>query len=104
MVQHDDLGSEIGDSSCGLVLRIGGDVSTLDVLHADVLDVETNVVTGNSLGKRLVVHLNGLDLSGELDRGESNNHTGLDDTGLHTSHGHCANSSDFVHVLRFSEL
>merc|ERR1719507_503687 len=32
-------------------------------------------------------------------RGEGDNHAGLDHTGLNTTHGHCANSSDFVDIL-----
>ena len=45
-----------------VVLRVRGDVSTTDFLNGDVLDVEANVVTGKSLGKGLVVHLNRFDL------------------------------------------
>ena len=50
----------LGERS-GIVLRVGGhrivrgDVSKLDVLDEDVLDVETNVVTGNGLGESLMV-------------------------------------------------
>ena len=62
MVQHDDLRGEVGDSRGGLVLRVRGDVSTLDVLDRDVLDVEADVVSGGRLGEGLVVHLHGLDL------------------------------------------
>ena len=99
VVQHDDLGGEVGDSRRGLVLAVGGHVASLDVLHGDVLDVETNIVSGNSLGERLVVHLDGLDFSGQHVGGEGDDHAGLDDASLHTTHGHCANTSDFVDVL-----
>ena len=50
----------LGEMS-GIVLRVGGrrivggDISKLDVLDRDVLDVETNVVTGNGLGESLMV-------------------------------------------------
>merc|ERR1719273_2350050 len=99
VVQHDDLGGEVGDASGGLVLGVGGDVASLDVLDRHVLDVEANVVAGHSLGQRLVVHLDGLDLSGEVDRGEGDNHAGLDHSSLHTTDGHCANASNFVDIL-----
>ena len=104
MVQHDDLGGEIRHSRRGLVLAVRGDVASLDVLHGDVLDVKTYVVSGHSLGERLVVHLNGLDLSGQHVGGEGNDHAGLDDASLHTTHGHCANTSDFVDILHREEL
>ena len=32
VVQHDDLGGEVGDLSGRLVLGVGGDVASLDVL------------------------------------------------------------------------
>merc|ERR1712001_492508 len=96
VVQDDHLGGEVGHPSGGLVLAVGGHVASLDVLHGDVLDVETNVVSG----KRLVVHLHRLHLSGQLVGGEGDDHAGLDDAGLHTTHGHCANTSDFVDILQ----
>ena len=99
VVEDDHLGGEVLDSGCRLVLGIGGDVSSLDILDGDVLDVEANVVSGDSLGEGLVVHLHGLDLSGQLVGGEGDDHAGLDDSGLHTTHGDCSNTSDFVHNL-----
>ena len=52
------LGGEVLSSASGLVLGVGGDVSSLDVLSGDILDVESDVVAGNGLGQRFVVHLN----------------------------------------------
>ena len=104
MVEDDHLGGEVLHTSGGLVLAVGGHVASLDVLHGDVLDVETNVVSGNSLGQRLVVHLHRLDLSGQLVGGEGDDHAGLDDAGLDTAHGDCANTSDLVDILNNGEL
>jgi len=99
VVKHDDLGSEVGAAGSWLVLGVGGDVSTLDVLDGNVLDVESNVVSGGGLWERLVVHLHRLDLSGQLDWSKGDNHTGLDDTSLDTTDGHCSNTSDLVDIL-----
>ena len=52
----------------------------LDVLDGDVLDVEADVVAGKSLGHGLVVHLHGLDLSGQVDGGEVDHAARLQDT------------------------
>merc|ERR1740122_864092 len=95
VVEDYDLGGEVGHTRGGFVLGVRGDVSSLDVLDGDVLDVEANVV----LGERLVVHLNRLDLSGQHVGGEGDDHAGLDDTGLNTTHRDCSNSSDFVDIL-----
>merc|ERR1719452_122396 len=99
VVEDNDLGGEVGHTRGGLVLRVRRDVSSLDVLDGDVLDVEANVVSGNSVGERLVVHLHGLDLSGQHVGGEGDDHARLDDTGLNTTHRDCSNSSDFVDIL-----
>ena len=99
VVEHDDQGGEVGDAVGGLVLGVGGDVAPLDVLDGNVLDVEANIVSGNGLGQRLVVHLHRLDLSGQHVGGEGDDHAGLDDASLHTTNGHCSNTSDFVDIL-----
>merc|ERR1719435_581770 len=99
MIENNDLGSEVGNSRCWFVLRIRGDVSSLDVLDRDVLDVEANVVSGGGLGERLVVHLHGLHLSCQLVGGESNDHAGLDDSSFDTANWHCSNTSNFVNIL-----
>ena len=99
VVQDDDLSGEVGAARSWLVLGVGGDVATLDVLDGNVLDVEANVVSGGGLGQRLVVHLHGLDLSGQVDWSKGDDHAGLQDTSLDTTHGHCSNTADLVHVL-----
>merc|ERR1719203_1751187 len=99
MVEHDNLSREVRHSSGGLVLGVGGNISPLDILDRDVLDVETDIISGESLCERLVVHLHGLDLSRELDRGEGDEDSGLQDASLHSAHGHCANASNFVDIL-----
>jgi len=100
VVEDDDLGGEVLHSARWLVLRVGCDVSTLDVLDGDVLDVESNVVSWAGLSERLVVHLYRLALSGKLDRREGDDVSGLQDSGLHTAHGHCSNSANFVNILK----
>lgn len=99
VVEDDDLGVEGIGTLGGVVLGVTGNVTTTDFLDGDVLDVEANVVTGNTLHKLLVVHLNGLDFSGDTSGGEGDDHTGLDDTGLDTADRNCANTADLVHIL-----
>ena len=96
VVEHDDQGGEVGDAVGGLVLGVGGDVAPLDVLDGNVLDIEADVVAGDGLGQGLVVLLDGLDLSREVDEAEGDDHAhaGLDDASLHTAHGHFTNASD----------
>ena len=69
-----------------VVLGITTHVATTDILHGDVLDVETNVVSGVSLFEGLVVHLDGLHFSGHVRWSEGHHHTGLDDTSLDTTY------------------
>jgi len=99
VVEDNDLGVK-GSSLLGrVVLRVGGDVATADILDRHVLDVEPNVVSGNTLSELLVVHLDGLDFSGHVRRSKGDNHAGLDDASFNTTDGHGSDTTDLVHVL-----
>ena len=99
VVEDDDLGVEGLGTLGGVVLGVTGNVATTDLLDGDVLDVEADVVTGDTLGELLVVHLDGLDLSGDTSGGEGDDHTGLDDTSLDTTDGNRANAANLVNIL-----
>lgn len=99
VVEDNDLGGEGSGSQRGVVLGVTSDVSTSDLLNRDVLHVEADVVTGETLGKLLVVHLDGLDFSGDVGGSEGNDHTGLDNTSLDTADGHRSNTTDLVDIL-----
>lgn len=99
VVKDDDLGVEGLSTLGGVVLGVTADVTTADFLDGDVLDVEADVVTGNTLSELFVVHFDGLDFSGDTSWGEGDDHTGLDDTGLDTTDGHRANTTDLVDIL-----
>lgn len=99
VVEDDDLGLEGSGTLRGVVLGVTSNVATTDLLNGDVLDVEANVVTGDTLGKLLVVHLDGLDFSGDVGGSEGNNHAGLEDTSLDTADGNSSDTTDLVHIL-----
>lgn len=99
VVKNNDLGVERVATLGGVVLGVTSDVSTADFLDGNVLDVEANVVTRVTLRELLVVHFDGLDFSGDVGRSESNDHTGLDDTGLNTTDWNCSDTGDLVHIL-----
>ena len=69
------LSSEGLSASSRVVLGVRGNITSSNILNGDVLDVEANVVTRESLRERLVVHFNRLDFSGELGWGESGDDT-----------------------------
>ena len=99
VVEDDDLSVEGSGLLSGVVLGVGGDVATTDILDGDVLDVETDVVTGGTLLELLVVHLDGLDFSGHVGRSEGDDHAGLDDTSLNTTDGHRTDTANLVNIL-----
>ena len=99
VVEDDDLGGERGSTGRGVVLGVTSDVTTADFLDGNVLHVETNVVTGDTLLELLVVHLNGLDFSGDVGGSEGDDHTGGDGTGLDTADGDSSNTGDLVDIL-----
>lgn len=93
------LSGEVSGSLGWVVLRVTSDVSTTQVLDGNVLNVETNIVSGDSLSQSFVVHFYGLDLSGESSWGEGNDHTGLQQTSFDTTDGYRSNTTNLVHVL-----
>ena len=99
VVEDDDLSVEGSGLLSGVVLGVGGDVATTDILDGDVLDVETDVVTGGTLLELFVVHLDGLDFSGHVGRSEGDDHAGLDDTSLNTTDGHRTDTANLVNIL-----
>ena len=99
VVHDDDLRGE-AIAALGRVLGvIGGDVTTTDLLHGNVLDVETDVVARKTFLELLVVHLDRLDFGGDASRSEGDDHARLDDTGLDTADRNRANTTDLVHIL-----
>jgi len=101
VVENDDLGVEGGGTERWVVLGVTADVSTTDFLDGDVLDVETNVVSGKTLDELFVVHFDGLDFSRDVGWGEGDNHTGLDDTGFDTTDWDSSDTTDLVDVLEW---
>ena len=99
VVEDNDLGVEGVGTLGRVVLGVTSNVTTTDFLDGDVLDVEANVVTWETLDKLLVVHLDGLDFSGDTSWGEGDDHTSLDDTGLNTTDWHRANTTNLVNIL-----
>lgn len=100
VVQDNDLGKEALAGLGGVVLRVTAHVATADILDGQGLDVEADVVTGQSLLELLVVHLNRLNFSGHVAGGKGDDHAGLEDTSLNTTDGHCANTANLVDVLK----
>lgn len=99
VVEDDDLSVERVNAAWWVVLGVTADVATANVLDGHVLHVETNVVTRLTLLELLVVHLNGLDFSGDVGRSEGNNHTRSNDTSLDTADRHSADTRDLVDIL-----
>ena len=81
------LGSEVVSCHGGVVLAVASHVPAADLLDRHVLDVEADVVTGESLRQRLVVHLHRLDLSGHVAGSEGDDGAGFQDAGLNAADG-----------------
>lgn len=99
VVENDDLSVERLSTVWRVVLAVTSDVAAADILDRDVLHVETNVVTGVTLLELLVVHLDGLDFSGNHGGSEGNEHAGPEFTRLDTADRNRANTTDLVNIL-----
>jgi len=101
MVHDDNLSLEELGVHGWDVLGIRGDVSSLDVSDGETLDVETNVVSWDGLSDLLVMHLDGLDISGGSERTEGASHVWLDDTSLDSTDWHSSDTRDLVDILEW---
>jgi len=101
VVENNDLCVEVLALFGGVILRVGGDVSTANFLDRYVLDVEANIVTGQGLGKRLMVHFHRFHLSCNISRGKRDDHSRFDDSSLNTADWHCSNASNLVDILEW---
>ena len=101
VVKNDDLSEEVFSILGGVVLGVGGDETSSEILDGEVLNVETNVVTGLSLSEGLVMHFDGLALSGDVHGGEGEDHAGLEDTSFDSADGDSSDTTDLVDVLEW---
>jgi len=99
MVEDDDLSDEHLGVGGGVILGVRSDITSLDILDGQVLDVEADVITGGGSLDLLVMHLDGLDLSGDVHGGEGDDHTSLELTSLDTTDGYCSNTANLVDIL-----
>jgi len=99
VIKDDDLGEEIFGFSGWVILFIRADISSLDILDGNVLNVKTDVISGNGFQHRFMVHFDGLDFSGDVGWGENNLHSRLQDTCFNSSDWDSTDTSNFVDVL-----
>jgi hypothetical protein len=100
VVHHNHLGFKRRDSRCGVLVCIRSYVSSSQVFHSHVLDVESDVVPRGGLRNVRVMHLDGLDFRRDVGRSEFYVLGRAHDTGLDTSHRHGSDATDLVHVLK----
>jgi len=101
MVHDDNLSLEELGVHSWLSLGVGGDVSSLDILNGEVLNVETNVVSWNGLSDGLVMHFDGFAISGGSHWSEGDVHVWLDDTSLDSTDWDSSDTRDLVDILEW---
>ena len=99
MVKNDDLCDEHFSVFTGVILGIRADITSLNVLDRQVLNIETNVVTGSCLLNLFVMHFDRFYLSGSTNGTEGDNHTWLKGTSLNTTDGYCTDTTNLVDIL-----
>jgi hypothetical protein len=99
VVQNDDLSQKVGISGW-VILGIRADVTSSDFFLGDV-HIESDIVTWNGFSQGFVMHLDGLDFSGQVLWCEGNDHTRFQDTGLNSANWDGTNITDFVDILNW---
>ena len=101
MVHDDNLSLEVVSVLGWLSLGIGSDVTSLDIRAGKTLNVETNIVSWNGLSDGLVMHFDGLAISGGTDWTEGDGHVWLDDTSFDSTDWDCSDTRDLVDILEW---
>nr|ACU18045.1 unknown [Glycine max] len=101
MVHDNDLGCEVGSFLGRVVLGVGCNKTTLEILDCNILHIKSNIVTWKSLCESLMVHLNRLNLSCQPSGTKSHHHTRLHNPSLYTSHWHSTNTTNLVDILQW---
>jgi len=99
VIDDDNLGSERSGFLGRIVLRVGSDVATTNILDRNVLDVETDVVTRQASLKLFVVHFHRLDFRGHVGWSKSDDHASLNSSSFDTTDRDSSNTTDLVDIL-----
>ena len=101
VVGDDHLGGEAEDFLWWIAGGFTNDVTTLEVTDGDVLDVEADVVTWDSLWELGVVHFDGLDIGFNAGWSEDDVLAWLHDTGFDTADWNSTDTGDLVDILEW---
>lgn len=77
VVHNDNLSFKVLNFGSGVVFGVRAYITSFNIFNGDVFNVESDIVTGGSLGQRFVMHFDGFDFSGNINWGESDSHTGF---------------------------
>jgi len=101
VTKDDDLSIEMFALTGSINFRIRSDVTSLELFDSKTFDIESDVVTWDSLWELGVMHLNRLDLSNLVGWGEVNGHSWFEDTGLDSADWDCSDTRDLVDILEW---
>lgn len=101
VTEDDDLGIEGSTLEGGFVICMGSDVTSFEFGDGDTFDIETNVITWDSLFEFLMMHLNRFDLRSQATGDEFDDLTWFKDTSLDSSDGDGTDTGDLVDILEW---
>ena len=96
MVEDHDPGAEPLSLLAGVLLGVGDDVATLDVLGVEALDVDANDFSGKGFGHALVMLLDGHGFVSRAGGADGDTHALPHDAVLDTADGNCAYTGDVI--------
>uniref|UniRef100_A0A8C9MY21 Uncharacterized protein n=1 Tax=Serinus canaria TaxID=9135 RepID=A0A8C9MY21_SERCA len=88
-IQHRGIASSFHGR---VILAVTSNITTANILHRHVLNIEANVVTRQSFAQGFVVHLNRFNFSCYIDWGKCNHHAWLQNTCFHTANRYSTNA------------
>uniref|UniRef100_A0A8D1UXG2 Uncharacterized protein n=1 Tax=Sus scrofa TaxID=9823 RepID=A0A8D1UXG2_PIG len=82
-----------------VIFAVTSHIATTNVFDRHVFDIKAHVVPRKGFTQSFMVHFNRLDFSCNIDWSKGDHHARFENTGLHSAHRDCTNTSNFVDVL-----
>jgi len=92
VTEDDDLSNKVFTFMSWMVFIVRRNVTSLDVLNGETFDVETNIITWDSLNELSVMHFDRFDFSDFVGWSKSNSVSWFEDTSFDSSDWNCTDT------------
>ena len=100
MINNNNLSQEWDSFKSWVAFRVWTDISSLQILNCDVLDIESDIVSWSGFNQSFVMHFHWLDVGSKGWGSKGYVHSWFQNSGFNSADWHSSNTTDFVDVLQ----